>query len=121
MEKSHVGMALCFFCGEPKEILLDRRLKNSLVREAIYDYEPCNKCKKWMEKGIILISAAEDSVQNHPENPYRTGGWVVVTEEALSKFPMSGKLKDKIIEKRFSFVSDKVWDYLGLPREEGEK
>jgi hypothetical protein len=37
--KSYVGMANCFLCGEVKHLLIDRRLKNTLSQNAVYDKE----------------------------------------------------------------------------------
>lgn len=64
MEKSHVGMARCFFCGEHDKILVDRRLKKSLPRDCgVIDMEPCDKCGKLMEQGIMLIIVADGEVE----------------------------------------------------------
>ena len=111
MEKSYVGMTQCFFCGEAKEVLLDRRLRNTLPHLACYDHEPCEKCKEWMKQGIILISVRKGSDQ---KNPYRTGGWIVINEDAFKRI---FKDSDEALRKRIAFVEDEVWDAVGLPRE----
>ena len=50
MSKSHVGMELCFWCNEPKGILLDKNLKDTLEEKAIYNCDPCDKClEKWQK------------------------------------------------------------------------
>ena len=105
-EKSHVGMTQCFFCLQPKDIILNKRLKDSLPRLACYDKEPCDKCKELMEMGIMLISVKEGS---NKDNPYRTGKICVIKEEAAKKiFPQLG-------ESRAAFVTDDAWKELGLP------
>ena len=114
MEKSYVGMTQCFFCMEAKEVLLDRRLRKTLPRMAVYDHEPCDKCKDWMKQGIILISVRPGPDR---ENPYRTGGWVVIKEDA---FKQIFKDSDEALRKRIAFVEDEVWDAVGLPRENKE-
>jgi hypothetical protein len=114
VERDYVGMMQCFFCGEAKEVLLDRRLKKTLPRMAVYDHEPCDKCKGWMKQGIILISVRQGSDQ---KNPYRTGGWVVIKEDAFRRF---FKDSDEALRKRIAFVEDEVWDTVGLPRENKE-
>lgn len=115
-DKSYVGMSTCFYCGEPKEILLDRRLRNSLPREACYNYEPCQKCKDWMKQGIILISVS-DKLSVDKTNPYRTGGWAVLREEAIkSVFPP--ERAQEVLERRVAFITDEAWELLGLPRKE---
>ena len=112
-DKHYVGMSICFLCGEPKAVLLDRRLKNSLVRSAVYDQEPCDKCKKHMKQGIILISADPDSPDQ--KNPYRTGGFVVVKEEAIVRILGPGEFLDSVLKERVAFVPDDIWKFLGLP------
>jgi len=111
-------MDICFLCGEPKGIVIDRRLKDSLQREAVYNFEPCDTCKEWMKKGIILISVSNDSYEKHHDNPYRTGGWIVLKEDAFLGLPITQLVKNEILEKRFAFIPDEAWDYFGLPREE---
>ena len=106
VDKSYVGVATCFFCGEAKEVILDRRLRNTLPREACYDKEPCSKCQGWMEQGVILISVKDGG---EGDNPYRTGGWCVVTKEAFARaFP-------EVEETGVAFVPDAVWQAVGLP------
>ena len=111
MEKDFVGMTQCFFCGEAKEVLLDRRLRKTLPKIAVYDHEPCDKCKEWMEQGIILISVRQGS---DAKNPFRTGGWAVIREDAFKRI---FKDSDEALKKRVAFVEDEVWDAVGLPRE----
>ena len=111
MEKDFVGMTQCFFCMEAKEVLLDRRLRKTLPRMAVYDHEPCDKCKDWMKQGIILISVRRGSDR---KNPHRTGGWVVIREDAFKRIFRDS---DEALRKRIAFVEDEVWDTVGLPRE----
>lgn len=106
MEKSYVGMSQCFFCGEPKEVILDRRLKNTLPRLACYDKEPCQKCKDFMSKGVMLISVANGTDK---ENPYRTGKVCVITVDAAKR------IFNNIGENKVAFVEDEVWNLLKLP------
>ena len=108
-DKEFVGMATCYICGEPKHILLDRRMKKSLPKQACYDQEPCDKCKEHTKKGIILISVRDGEKGG---NPYRTGGWVVMKEEAAKRMFND----DRYLKHRIAFVDDTAWDKLGLPR-----
>ena len=80
------------------------------------DKEPCSKCKGYMERGIILISVDEEKSKGDMENPYRTGGWVVVKEEALKRMIQPQELLDQILKQRVAFLPDEVWDLLELPR-----
>ena len=88
-EKHGVNPAipLCFFCLKPKnEILLPGKMKNGMEapRNAVWDTRPCDECKGYMEKGIILISVDESKSTDH-KNPYRSGGWCVVKEELVKQ------------------------------------
>jgi hypothetical protein len=111
MENSYVGMSNCFFCNQPKEILLDRRLKVSLPMNAVYDKEPCDKCKEYMTMGILIISVRDGE---SGDNPYRTGGWWVVKEDFIKRIMKEGELRDNILKMRVLFLEDSVADKLGL-------
>jgi len=115
-ELSYVGMETCFYCGEPKGILLDRRLKHTLPDKAVYNKEPCDKCKEWLTKGIMLIEV-EDGTDK--ENPYRTGNLWVLKEEAVSRMPFkSNKLKTEVLKKRVMFIEESICKSWGLKNEE---
>jgi hypothetical protein len=103
----------CFFCGEAKnEIILAGRLPKDepAPKNMVWDKNPCDKCEKHMEAGIVLISVRNGE---KGDNPYRTGGWVVMKEEAFRRI---FKNCDDAISKRVAFVPDEVWDMIGLPR-----
>jgi len=117
-EKHGVNPAipLCFLCGKEKNVvLLAGRLLNDeeAPRNVVWDYEPCDECKAYMERGIILISVKDGETG---DNPHRTGGWCVVREEALRKFITPEN--HPIFKKRMAFLEDTTWDKLGLPKEE---
>lgn len=134
-DKSHVGMFQCFYCQKSMGVLLDRRLRKSLPRRAgVLDMEPCSECKDLMKIGIILISIKDNTTDEDmrgepimrfgrergrtPPNPYRTGGWCVVKQEAVERFPVPAKMIDSAVRRRFMFITDEGWDYLGLPRDQ---
>jgi len=121
-------MDTCFYCGEAKNILLvgnhTQRFKEEGLADStgrmnhqigVTDMEPCSNCAKYMKQGIILIST-KDEIN---DEPYRTGGWVVIKEEALKRM-INVELFEQIRKKHFAFVPDVVWDKLGLPRGEVE-
>ena len=116
-------LPVCFFClRETGEVALLGRLPGDAEapRHAVLDHQPCNECKKWMEKGIILISVSNSTQSG--DNPERTGGWCVVKDEALRDIIQTPEVLIDILKKRFAFVPDEVWDAMGLPREpEGEE
>jgi len=120
MEKSYVGMANCFFCNKPSMILIDRRLRNTLpMNVGVIDMTPCSECRSYMDKGVILISIKDDTKEEDMKgpqpNPYRTGGWVVMTDEAVERlFPT--EFSKAAIKMRFMFIEDSVWNHLKIPR-----
>lgn len=113
-EKSYVGMSNCFFCGEPKEILLDRRMRNTLPHSAVYNKQPCDKCASLMTLGVIFISVRDGEPQT--DNPYRTGKFCVIKEEVVKRLPVnSPELLAGILKARVCFLEDAVWEKLGFP------
>jgi len=106
----------CFLCGEDKnELVLFGKLKGDAEapRSVVLDKEPCDKCKEYMQKGIILISVDEFKSKGDTENPYRSGGWVVVKDDVIKRAIAE---PDDVLKERVAFITDDVWDQLGLPR-----
>lgn len=117
-EKHGVNPAIptCFLCGEDKnEILLLGKLEGDAEapRKAVFDYEPCGKCKGYMKQGVILISVDEEKSKGDLKNPYRTGGWVVMSEDYIKRV-VAHPLREVLLEKRVGFVPDETWEVLGL-------
>ncbi len=115
-DKSHVGMENCFFCGKEKGIMLDKRLQNTLPRNAVYNKEPCDTCKNVMELGVLFIAVRDGE---SGDNPYRTGQIVGVKEEAVSGFINDKKLLADILKKRICFVEETVLKHIGLLKKDG--
>jgi hypothetical protein len=112
------AIPLCFFCNEPKnEIILAGRLKDDAEapQHVVWNYDPCDKCKGYMQAGVICISVRDGE---SGDNPYRTGGWVVLKDEAVARIITTADVRDYILKKRIAFVPDNVWDAIGLPRGE---
>ncbi len=115
-EKSHVALTNCFFCGEPDRIILHKRLRDvSQFHGKVIDHEPCAKCAGYMQTGVILISV-KDGEQG--DNPYRTGGFWVVKDEAIRRMVKPTELADTIIRKRMCFVPNQACKVMGLPGSE---
>lgn len=116
-DKDYVGMSLCFFCGKATGVVLDKRLRKTLPKLAVYDYEPCDECAGYMKQGIMLISVVNDA---EGRNPRRTGRMSVIKEEAIRNVVEPEELADSICKARWAFVPDDAWRELGLPMgEEG--
>ena len=113
------AIPLCYFCNEKKgEIILAGRLMGDreAPKYAVWDMIPCNKCKGYMEMGIICISV-KDGEKGY--NPYRTGGWAVIKAEAVTKMLDNNvQLLKHVLDKRMMFVEDTTWDAMGIPRGE---
>jgi hypothetical protein len=94
-----------------------------------------------MKQGILLISVRDgefDAIAKDQEsyklsydrasayerkhfrqfvpNPYRTGGWCVVKEDAVKRFVQPPELLADILRHRWSFIDDATWELIGLPR-----
>lgn len=109
------SMMMCFYCGEEYAIALPGRLRTEAdpdaeaPRSAVWDMDPCPRCKEYMKQGIILISVRDGEKGN---NPHRTGKFAVVKEEALRRIINSGH---PMYKARFAFIPDEIWGVLGLP------
>ena len=121
--KDYVGLELCFFCGEAKGVLLDRRMRNVLPREGVYNYDPCNKCGMEMQQGIMVIEIKDGEQEANPDNPYRTGRQWIIREEAMYKWfrPEVEKLRDQIMRQRFVLMEQHVCISMGMPPPEEVK
>lgn len=135
------ALTTCYFCNEASGILLagaevkkfkevgladdDGRMKMNI---GVIDTRPCSKCEDLMKKGIILISIRDDAtkeidsanIEQRIPNPYRTGGWCVVTEDYIRRMIADPKLVEHVLKKRMAFIPDQAWDVLGLPRGENK-
>jgi len=117
----NASVRVCFVCGkETNELVMLGRDSYRLTgreeapRTICLDRKPCATCQKWMKSGIICISVRNN--EKNPANPYRTGGWYVVTEEGFIK-ALQGAETSAAIKSRIAFIEDAVWDKIGLPRE----
>ena len=110
------AVPVCFYCGQDKnQVLLPGRLPGDreAPRHAVWNMEPCETCQGYMQQGIILISVKEE--YGGDSNPFRTGGWLVLKEEAIRQMVDAG-LAEQVCESRWAFVPDNVWGILDLPR-----
>ena len=79
------SMGLCFFCGQENgEIILPGKMKGDVKapRQAVWNYDPCDECKKLMGMGVMVIEVRAGS---DPENPYRTGRLTVIKVGAAQR------------------------------------
>lgn len=120
------SLELCFFCGEAKGVVLFGMIKSRVAadpeapREVCLDKEPCDKCKGFMEQGIILIGCDEAKSEDDPHNPYRDGNWCVVTEDYIRRTFHTDMAED-LCRKRAGFVGSEAWKLMGLPVPRGDR
>ena len=74
--------------------------------------EKSEECPECSSRNVhsSRVQEAED-----PQNPYRTGGWVVVRDEAIERMVSPPELTQYILKKRVAFIPDEAWEILGLP------
>lgn len=73
-DREFVGMDMCIYCGECKQILLqthftsDGKPFKGLKRKQSTSPEPCDKCKKsFKERGVVpMIEASKDKDNGSP-------------------------------------------------------
>lgn len=120
-----VSFTLCYFCGEADRIVIAkhngaaaRKTVESVDRHVI-DLEPCPKCADWMKQGIILLGI--DTAKSAPDwnkgplpNPYRSGGFAVVREEAVRRLLKPGPALDFALAHRWSFIEHDAGTQIGL-------
>ena len=119
-EKHGVNPAipLCFFCLKPKnEIILAGKMKDDqeAPKNMVWNDRPCAECENFMRVGVIFISVKDGE---SGDNPYRTGGWVVISLAGVRRLVTTPKVREAILKKRVAFVEDETWDKIGLPRGE---
>lgn len=121
-------LTACFLCGESNGLVLAGMACNKIAQAAgqpegysrwgnkpiCMDKEPCDKCKGYMKQGIILIGVDEKKTTDM-DNPYRTGRFAVIKEEAVRRMLKPGELLEDICRKRVAFMPDEVFEMLGIP------
>ncbi len=141
--KDHAALTKCFYCMGDNEILLCTHYNDGVPVQDMRVYHgkvcsmtPCPKCTELMKQGVILItidpdkskkdwnippSHIRDSQHLPPEqrpfwapNPYRTGGWFVVTDDAIKRAISSEHMRNWALERRWLFIDHAVGEQLGL-------
>jgi hypothetical protein len=73
----------------------------------------CGDCLELMKIGVVLLSVQDGTEED--DSPYRTGGFVVIKDEAIERMVNPPELAAQIIKQRMCFVPDEAWAALGLP------
>ncbi len=110
------SVPVCFYCLKDKsETILAGKLPNDQKAppKHVWNMEPCDECREWMSKGVILISI-DDLLTVDDNTPWRSGGWMVVKEDDVRRFFDKAGARQGIND-RFLFVTDEAWNAIGLP------
>jgi len=124
-QKLGVALTKCYFCGEGHQIILNTRLSASAAKRVVEDFDgkvvdmtPCPKCEEMMKQGVALIVIDESKC--HPgwnketlPNPYRTGHFMVVRDEAIKRI-FHGEAVEFALKHRFTFVDIAAATAVGL-------
>jgi hypothetical protein len=141
------SIARCFFCLESSDTLfLCGRLPGDAEapRDVVWNLEPCGKCEQLMQQGVIVIGVRDGEFANVEReqakwqqqvdalssserrraqpfvpNPFRTGLWCVVTDEAIKRL-MTAAGAERIIRCRWTFIEDHTAEQLGLKQQAQE-
>ena len=109
------SIGVCFYCQEDDgTVVLPGMLKGGgeAPHRAVWTKEPCPTCKGHMAHGVILIAVRDGE---SGENPYRTGPWVVISENWVNRV-VKPPMRESLLSRRVAFIEDAVWAQLGLPR-----
>ena len=104
--KLGVAMSLCRYCGEPMGVALGGKNVDEIgAKGAVFSGEPCDTCKHNMEVGIMIVEIQDG--QEGVSNPYRTGRYIVITEESFNRIFKMPK-KDKT--SRFFYMEESLFE-----------
>ena len=121
-----VALTKCYFCGEDGDIIIPCTLTQHVANKVeemhgkVVNMDPCNKCKDLMKQGVILITfdPAKSKEGWHKEqmpNPYRTGGFFVVKDEAVRRiFNDEGGATAFALKYRWIFIEHAAAAGVGL-------
>lgn len=114
--------ALCFFCGEAKEVVLFGRLKGDVEapREVLMDYEPCDKCKELFKQGSLLLEVdIKPITDNQPaikqeknQKLYPTGRFNLIKKEACER--IFGQIFEKAL------IDVPTWNMIFINNQSGD-
>lgn len=111
------SLSVCYFCGEDKnEVVLPGMLRGDAEapRKAVWNKEPCDKCKGYMAAGIIFIGVTGPEEETQPF-ANRSGKFCVLREEAVKRILKPGEMLSDIINRRVAFVPEDAWHVMHLP------
>lgn len=102
-------LTTCFWCGESTGVALIGRIRKAgdddaeAPQRSCVSLEPCDKCRKNFEKGVLIIEVTEDGSQfgnngrfslgakDGPQRLWPTGRYAVLKPEAVKDGKPGGK------------------------------
>ena len=124
-----LGVALtkkqCFICMKiyDGDIVMNTKLTKPLAKKVkemhgkvteIMD-KPCDECAGHMKKGIVIVSVQEGSDRN---NPHRTGGFWVVTDDYIKRILSDEQgmteMREAVLKTRMLFMEHEACEKMGL-------
>lgn len=124
-----VALTKCYFCNEGDRIVINTLLTERVAASVdemhgkIINMEPCQKCQDLMKRGVIIITIDEeksgegwnkpDGTDHWMPNPYRSGGWFVVTDDFIRK-AIDEPMQSWGLKHRWMFVSHQWATMVGL-------
>lgn len=126
--QNHIGVGMikehCPACGKvfesgiaiSKKIFKSEKGKEKFEKELQnpigISNELCPECKEHAKNGIIFIGIDEEKTKDM-KNPWRTGLFAVVEENAVKKF-MKEPMLSQLLKVRMCYIEQQVAENLGL-------
>lgn len=116
-----VALTKCYFCTKDNYIILRRDLGDaSEFHQKVVDMTPCTECAEHMKQGIIIITIDTEKSEkgwdkNKLPNPYRTGGFFVITEEGFLRITEGlDALQEFGLKNRWMFIEHAAAEQMGF-------
>lgn len=126
--QNHIGIGLikecCPACGNVFEngIAISKRIFQSEAGKEKFEKELenpigisedlCSECKEHASNGIIFVGV-DESKTTDIKNPWRTGLFAVVKEEAVKEF-ISEPMLSQVLKVRMCYIEQEVAESIGL-------
>ena len=111
----------CAMCGESYAAALFGRMdKDQEAPRYVCTGGLCGRCQEAKDKGAIFLIEVDES-KSSPDEPWRTGRIVGVTENMIRRAFQPQELVDQILTRGLAWVPTEVFEMLGLVGEAVEK
>ena len=104
------ALMACPLCGKDTGVALHGRLPGDAeAPRHVFDRDPCESCRRWMERGIVLVEARVGDDQT----THLLGGLWVVSEEAARRL-LTGAAGEAALKQRCAYIEPEAATRLGL-------